>query len=403
MSDQRIERRFALRSTKVFAKRKASVRSVKLSVGVDHTSHNTTDIYGKRIHRLDNRLTQITARTSSFGKNLVSVPKRADLPLPFIGRSRRRFGAEEPAVECRLSTPTVDQNVILLSLFCSLVIALSAICLNRSVPSPKEALMDEEVVAVHMMESSDGTYMTAQVVPEDEFQPNDDNEMIAANDGDEPEDNGDDGEGDEDYEPLKSEDQTAGDEDAANSEADDIIIAEAVVVTHYSCKFCNRRFDSIEKVKNHYLLRHNKDQSIVKRFSGAGGAGGQRTIKTESTADESNGEEEENNDIEDSPQNSPKKRKVKRKGANAGKGKAVHNLRVVSNITAADDALLKKKRGRKPTGVTRKYPCDWPSCNYVARHSVHLKDHKRTHTGEKPYRCNWPDCGHSFVQGSALK
>ncbi|CAG2116248.1 unnamed protein product, partial [Medioppia subpectinata] len=133
--------------------------------------------------------------------------------------------------------------------------------------------MDENLVAVHMIESSEGTYVTAQVMPEDDtYEDNgDDNEMInATEDADELEGNE---ELDEEEEPQDDQEleEADGNEDMIdNSEADDIIIAEAVVVTQYSCKFCNRRFDTIDKVKNHYLLRHNTDQSIVKRFSGGG-------------------------------------------------------------------------------------------------------------------------------------
>jgi hypothetical protein len=231
---------------------------------------------------------------------------------------------------------------------------------------------NDNIVAVHMIESSDGTYVTTQVLPEDAFE-NNDNEIITADDdghhvNDETADNEElvDEEEEQEYDEQDVKNEMSGEEVegndqemVGNEEADDIIIAEAVVVTQYSCKFCNRRFDTIDKVKNHYLLRHNKDQSIVKRFSGAG----QR-----STADDNNAEEQ-NNATEDSPQNTAIKKKM-RPNHSTSKAKAnQYNLRVVSNV-AADEALLKKKRGRKPTGVTRKYPCDWPGCNYVARHSV---------------------------------
>lgn len=38
----------------------------------------------------------------------------------------------------------------------------------------------------------------------------------------------------------------------------DLVIAEAVevLITMFQCKFCSKRFDSIDKVKGHYLKRH---------------------------------------------------------------------------------------------------------------------------------------------------
>ncbi|CAG2115214.1 unnamed protein product [Medioppia subpectinata] len=40
-------------------------------------------------------------------------------------------------------------------------------------------------------------------------------------------------------------------------ESDDLVIAEAVEVmlTMYSCRFCSKRFDTIDKVKTHFLKR----------------------------------------------------------------------------------------------------------------------------------------------------
>ncbi|CAG2178689.1 unnamed protein product, partial [Oppiella nova] len=42
-------------------------------------------------------------------------------------------------------------------------------------------------------------------------------------------------------------------------QSDDLVIAEAVEVmlTMYSCRFCAKRFDTIDKVKTHFLKRHS--------------------------------------------------------------------------------------------------------------------------------------------------
>ncbi|CAG2101901.1 unnamed protein product [Medioppia subpectinata] len=47
-----------------------------------------------------------------------------------------------------------------------------------------------------------------------------------------------------------------------------------------------------------------------------------------------------------------------------------------------------------------KYGCDWPGCEWTG---LHVNDHKRTHTGDKPFQCLWPECGKRFRMNIQLK
>ncbi|CAG2176202.1 unnamed protein product [Oppiella nova] len=184
----------------------------------------------------------------------------------------------------------------------------------------------------------------------------------------------------------------------AVDDLDDIIIAEAVMVTQYSCKFCNRRFDSIDKVKNHYLLRHNNATANDSTASNSDVKPTMNSAKTKTRTRGQSSQESADEASEDNAVAAPKPKR-RRPPPKRGKPKAQnYKIEIVGDID--DDEFLQsqsKKRGRKPTGVKRKYPCDWPACTYVARHSVHLKDHKRTHTGEKPYRYESPPSCAQYV------
>ena len=49
------------------------------------------------------------------------------------------------------------------------------------------------------------------------------------------------------------------------------------------------------------------------------------------------------------------------------------------------------------------YRCSFNDCNKIFPKECNLKDHIRTHTGEKPYKCNHNGCNKSFSQHGNLK
>ena len=51
----------------------------------------------------------------------------------------------------------------------------------------------------------------------------------------------------------------------------------------------------------------------------------------------------------------------------------------------------------------KKYYCPYPNCGKKFSASYNLKIHYRCHTGEKPYKCNFPNCGRSFYDKGNLK
>lgn len=132
---------------------------------------------------------------------------------------------------------------------------------------------------------------------------------------------------------------------------------EIIIIKKYKCKSCELMFDSFEQIHDHYTNVHNnKDQTEL--------------LFIDAT----------NNDV-------------------SFPNKCKKNI----NDISPKNKRTKKRLQQTRKSSKRKYPCDWPDCDYVAINSVHLKDHRRIHTGEKPYRCDWNDCGHSFTQLSSLR
>ncbi|XP_054165603.1 zinc finger protein 501-like [Oppia nitens] len=234
--------------------------------------------------------------------------------------------------------------------------------------------------------------------------------------------------------------------DETNQEGDDLVIAEAVEVmlTMYSCRFCSKRFDTIDKVKTHFLKRHSNalDRTPKKEStdgqnndSNAEQSGGDNDLEEETVADgETGGEAGDLSEVNNEENNEDKTTlvlKPQRTRVSKSKVKMVETERSIQtrtklkkdlpshlelkvirpnsdNETAPKRGRPKKYEMRQPLTsqlktATRRYPCPFEGCEYVAKYRSNLWDHKKLHTGEKPYRCNWPSCEMRFPQSQQLK
>jgi uncharacterized Zn-finger protein len=54
------------------------------------------------------------------------------------------------------------------------------------------------------------------------------------------------------------------------------------------------------------------------------------------------------------------------------------------------------------TSRARNFQCKYPECNKSYLKASHLKQHIRSHTGEKPYKCTWHNCQWQFTRSDEL-
>ena len=69
-----------------------------------------------------------------------------------------------------------------------------------------------------------------------------------------------------------------------------------------------------------------------------------------------------------------------------------------ASVPVEKSTSARRSRSKRPVRRRKSYQC--PHCPFLAKGSQTLKNHKRTHTGEKPYTCE--ECDQSFTRSDSL-